>query len=145
MDEDATSSAKIKHLELIQSIVGRMANNSFLIKGWSVTISAALFALAAKDSNPKFAILAILPIFAFWYLDAFYLRQERIFRHFYNKVLDDKEGKIAPMSLNTHAHACDVHGVGKTMLAECNIVFHGVILIAAFILFTLLYGPSCFL
>jgi len=35
-----------------------MANNSFLLKGWSVTLVAALFALAAKDSDKKYIVVA---------------------------------------------------------------------------------------
>ena len=28
---------KIKHLEMIEAIIERMANNSFLLKGWAIT------------------------------------------------------------------------------------------------------------
>ena len=40
---------KLKHLEFIQGAVGRMASNLFLLKGWTITLIAALFALAAKS------------------------------------------------------------------------------------------------
>jgi hypothetical protein len=39
---------KIKHLEFIQGVITRMNANSFQIKGWSVTITAALLALYAS-------------------------------------------------------------------------------------------------
>ena len=39
-----------KHLEFVQSTISRMASNSFLLKGWSVTLAAGLFALSAKDN-----------------------------------------------------------------------------------------------
>ncbi len=39
--------AKLKHLEMIQGVVNRMASNSFQLKGWSVVLVSALFALAA--------------------------------------------------------------------------------------------------
>ncbi len=42
---------KIKHLEFIQIVISRMNSNSFLIKGWTITLMSALFALAAKDTN----------------------------------------------------------------------------------------------
>ena len=32
---------KIKHLEMIQAVIVRMGNNSFLLKGWSVTLISA--------------------------------------------------------------------------------------------------------
>ena len=40
---------KIKHLEMIQGVINRMASNSFLLKGWTVVLVSALFALAAND------------------------------------------------------------------------------------------------
>lgn len=75
-----------KHLEFIQNIISRMANNSFLIKGWSVTLVAALFALAAKDANESYIMLAYFPAIIFALLDAYYLYQEKLFRDLYNKV-----------------------------------------------------------
>jgi hypothetical protein len=49
---------KLKHLEFIQGVISRMASNLFLLKGWTITLIAALFALAAKDSKPGYALLA---------------------------------------------------------------------------------------
>ena len=40
---------KGKHLEFIQGTVNRLSTNSFLLKGWSVVLVSALFALAAAD------------------------------------------------------------------------------------------------
>ena len=42
---------QLTHLQMIQAVITRMAGNSFLIKGWSVTLVAALFALAAADTE----------------------------------------------------------------------------------------------
>ena len=33
---------KLKHLELVQGVVNRMSNNSFLLKGWAVTLVAGI-------------------------------------------------------------------------------------------------------
>ena len=76
----------VKHLEFIQGVINRMAHNSFLLKGWSVTLVAAIFVLAAKDANERYAILGLFPGFAFWGLDPYYLRQERLFRKLYDAV-----------------------------------------------------------
>ena len=35
---------KLAHLEMIQGVVNRLANCSFLLKGWSVLLVSALFA-----------------------------------------------------------------------------------------------------
>ena len=77
---------KLKHLEFIQSVINRMAQNSFLIKGWTVTLVAALFALAAKDSNRDFVLVAYFPTIIFWLLDSYFLYQERLFRKVYDSV-----------------------------------------------------------
>jgi hypothetical protein len=81
---------KIAHLGFIQAVINRMGNNSFLVKGWTVVLVAAIFALAAKDSNSNFVFIALVPIFAFWGLDAYYLHQERLFRGLYEVVADGR-------------------------------------------------------
>lgn len=45
---------KYKHLEMIQNIIQRMATNSFMLKGWAVTLIVAIFALADKDMNQNY-------------------------------------------------------------------------------------------
>jgi len=82
---------KLKHLEFIQSVISRMSGNSFLLKGWSVTLVAALFALAAKDSDRKYIVVAYFPVLVFWILDAYFLSQERLFRNLYDSVRAKKE------------------------------------------------------
>lgn len=77
---------KLKHLEFIQAVITRMNTNSFLIKGWMITLVSALFALAAKDANVRYVIVTYIAIPAFWVLDAFYLAQERQYRALYDVV-----------------------------------------------------------
>jgi len=91
---------KIKHLEFIQSVVNRMAANSFLIKGWCITLVSALFALAAKDANVKYIIIAFIPVPVFWILDSYYLCQERLFRTLYDKIRV-KEENLIDFSMDT--------------------------------------------
>jgi hypothetical protein len=79
---------KIKQLELLQSAVNRMANNSFLIKGWITTLSTALFALNAKESDQSYALLAVYPALVLWGLDAYYLQLERKFRAKYETAAE---------------------------------------------------------
>lgn len=76
---------KLKHLEMIQGIINRMASNSFALKGWSVTLVAGIFALSSKDANEIYFLIAYIPIIVFWFLDAYYLLQERLFRSLYGE------------------------------------------------------------
>lgn len=75
-----------KHLEFIQNTISRMASNSFMLKGWCVTIIAALVALSIKESDFRLYLFTIVPTIAFWLLDSYYLLQEKLFRHLYNDV-----------------------------------------------------------
>ncbi len=86
---------KIKHLEFIQGIINRMANDSFLLKGWSVTLLTVLFVFTVKEIenfNFLYVLIIIFPIFIFWILDGYFLSQERRFRDLYEHVrkLDEK-------------------------------------------------------
>ena len=71
--------SKTKHLEMIQGVINRLSTNSFLLKGWSVVLVSALFALSAGDSNPAFIFLAYIPTLVFWGLDGYFLWEERKF------------------------------------------------------------------
>jgi len=77
---------KLKHLDFIQSVIARMAHNSFLLKGWAVTLVGALFALSQKDISSGITVIAILLTMMFWFLDAFYLSKEHLFRLHYDNV-----------------------------------------------------------
>lgn len=104
-----------------------MAGNSFLIKGWSVTLIAALFALAAGKTNSLFVYIAYFPAIAFWVLDAYFLRQERLFRMLYDHVRDRSEPEI-DFSMNTAQFSNSVDSQFKVAFSETLLVFHGTIM-----------------
>lgn len=85
---------KIKHLEFLQNVITRMNSNSFLIKGWTVTIVSALFALASKDANINYVLVSYIAIPIFWILDGFYISQERQYRDLYKEVSTKVESEI---------------------------------------------------
>jgi len=78
----------VKHLEMTQGVVNRLAGNSFSIKSWSMAIiGAALIFIARADvANPNVLFALLLPVIGFWYLDSYYLRQERLFRAVYDVI-----------------------------------------------------------
>ena len=85
---------KLKHLELIQNVINRLANSSFFLKGWTVIFVAAVLGFATKDSKPMYVWLAAIPTISFWALDGFYLNQERLFRRLYDTVRETDEDKV---------------------------------------------------
>jgi hypothetical protein len=138
MEEDL-----LKHLEFIQDIINRMAKNSFLLKGWTVTIVAAFFALAAQNLDIKFVILAIFPVVTFWILDAFYLRQERLFRALYNDVRKNTDMQSKdPFSLDTGPYINNVQSWSRTAVSKTLVIFYGIILVAISIVIMILESNS---
>lgn len=81
--------SKIKHLEFIQNVITRMNTNSFMIKGWAITIVSAIFVIYVSTQNVYFILVCVLPIILFWFLDAYYLTQERLFRCLYKKAIEE--------------------------------------------------------
>jgi len=79
------SDSRIKHLEMIQNVTMRMASNSFMLKGWAVTLVAGTFFLSARESNTLLYLVAFLPILLFWFLDSYYLQLERKYRKLYER------------------------------------------------------------
>lgn len=85
---------KLKHLEFIQNVVNRLANTSFLLKGWSITIVGALFAFSAKEGAKEVLWLGLSLTLLFWFLDSYFLLHERRFRALYNQVCLLEESDI---------------------------------------------------
>ena len=124
----STMENKIKHLEMIQGVINRMAHNSFLLKGWSVILVSALFALAAKDTNIVFILLAYFPALAFWILDGYFLRQEKLFRKLYDKVRGLDEAAV-DFSMDTSSVANEVASWCEVVFSKTLRIFHGVIIV----------------
>lgn len=97
---------KLKHLEFIQAAIARMATNSFLFKGWAVTIAAGLAAFAAVDSRAALLVIALVSTFMFWGLDGYYLWLERAFINIHNLVAAKKDDDLIDFAMRpdrTHA------------------------------------------
>ena len=119
---------KLKHLEFLQATIARMAANSFLLKGWSVTLAAALFALSAKDANPKLIAIAYYPVLVFWVLDGYFLSQERLFRALYDKVRQTPEANI-DFSMDTREFYRGRNTWAAAALSKTLLIFYGAVLV----------------
>jgi hypothetical protein len=124
---------KRKHLELIQAVITRLAGNSFSIKGFAVGLIAVLGGFAAKDANPRFASALLFPALVFWGLDAYYLRQEKLFRKLYEKVVAD-DPKAPVFSMDPTPFASEVDGVGKVAFSATVRWLHMPILVYVIVL-----------
>lgn len=117
---------KQAHLNMIQGVVNRLSQNSFLLKGWTVVLVSAMFALAANKTNAIFVYLAYFPAFAFWILDGYFLWQERLFRALYDQVRLCREESI-DFSMNISAVNEKVDTWSEIVFSRTLIIFHGTI------------------
>ena len=125
---------KTKHLEMIQGVVNRLSTNSFLLKGWSVALVSAFFAISA--AIPPFILFAFLPAAVFWGLDAYFLRQERLYRDLYNHVRKLEETDI-DFSMDTKPFQSG-RSFYDAVFSETLKPFHGV-LVGAIVVVTAIH------
>jgi hypothetical protein len=86
--DDYTLKILYKEIDLIQACINRMAHNSFLVKGWIITLFAAVLALLPASFDTKgLCIIGFVITICFWYLDAFFLKTEKLYRWKYEWVI----------------------------------------------------------
>jgi hypothetical protein len=127
---------KLKHLEFIQNIITRMNTNSFLIKGWAITLVSALFALAAKDANINYVLVSYFAIPVFWILDGFYISQERQYRDLYKDVAS-KSGRI-DFSMDTSEYYVGNRTWLAGIFSKTLMPFYGISVVATLIVMFLI-------
>lgn len=75
-----------KHLDYIQAVVTRQSAASSSAKGWLLPVTTASFGFALTQHLWPLALLGVVAVILFAYLDANYLRSEKAFRKLYNTV-----------------------------------------------------------
>jgi hypothetical protein len=127
----------IKEIDLIQDIIKRMANNSFLIKGWAITL--IVVTLLFKGSTYQIAI-AIIPLLSFWFLDGYFLRQERLYRKLYAWIIENRpNNKDFLFNLDATRFSNEVDPTYSVMFSITLLVFYGSIGIIIGLYLTLVY------
>lgn len=118
-----------KEIDLIQGCINRMANNSFLIKGWALGVFAGVTALTKGENLSNIALLlftTIIPFACFWILDAHFLKIERKYRIMYEERLTKRKNNDNSdlYKLNPHKYAADC--IFKTMFSPTLFIFYGI-------------------
>lgn len=118
----------LKEIDLIQEVIKRMAFNSFLIKGWAVTLVSVALLL---KGNTYHVLIAFIPLISFWYLDAFFLRLERTYRKLYEWVIENRlKTNDFLLDMNAGSRFEDkVQSCPRIMLSKSLAVFYGPILL----------------
>jgi hypothetical protein len=91
MDTEDLREFLLKETEIVQDIINRMGTNSFLIKGWSITLIVATLLFGGGTSYYQY--IALLPLLLFWSLDAYFLRTEKLYRRLYDWLIENREAK----------------------------------------------------
>ena len=124
------------HLAMIQGVVTRLGQNSFLLKGWSVLLVSALLALGAASSEELVVLVAFLPVLAFWGLDGYFLWQERLFRALYDYVREqDDESVNYSMDVGVIRRRESSPTWPTATFSRTLIVFHGVVLLTVLLVY----------
>jgi len=123
---------KIKHLEFLQLTITRMNVNSFMLKGWLVTIVAAIFVLSQKDAKVAFMWFAPFATIVFYFLDAYYISLERQFRSLYNHVRTLKEEDI-DFSMDVSDYQSGKNGFLRCLFSLTPLLFYIFILLTSFV------------
>lgn len=77
----------IEEIKIIQDIIKRMAFNSFMIKGWAVTLVVVTLLLKGDKYQ---VLIAFIPLVVFWFLDAYFLQQEKLYRELFKWVVENR-------------------------------------------------------
>ena len=125
---------QIKHLEFIQNTINRMAHNSFLLKGWNITLVSALIAFAFKELNPQYLYISGAITVFFLLLDSYFLSRERLFIRLYNHVrkIPDKD---IDFSMDIKEFECPCNWADAIFSKTLLIFYGGILLIHLFAIY----------
>ncbi|MGR3794008.1 hypothetical protein [Vannielia sp. SX4] len=120
---------RVKHLEFIQGVINRLSTNSFLLKGWTVVLVAALLSFAVSEDNAGLGLFTIIPLLVFWGLDGYFLWEERKYRKHYNRVRLKAINEI-DFCMNVADLTPEVGRWLKATFSKTLVAFHGILLLS---------------
>ena len=128
----------IAHLSMIQGVINRMASNSFALKALTVTIAAAVIALAGTQQSAPLIlpIAGLLPVVLFWLADSQYLQLERLYRALYDDVR--KDGQVEAFSMDCGPYKAEVASVLRLAVSWSLVWFYTAIVLVLVVVALLL-------
>ncbi|WRC98337.1 hypothetical protein E5K80_06720 [Helicobacter pylori] len=81
----------IEELKILQGVINRMAQNSLECKKWTLALAVGVLSLKIEAISNSYGlcVLGVL-LLCFWFLDAYYLTQERLFREQYQWLVKNR-------------------------------------------------------
>jgi hypothetical protein len=131
MDDKTLREYLFKEVEIVQDIITRMGTNSFLVKGWAITLVVASLLITGFSYHH---FVAFLPWLIFWAYDAYFLRMEKLYRKL-NDWLVDNRRKSEEFLLDMNKSSLE-NRFGKetpclqqVMFSKTLVAFYGVLLV----------------
>jgi hypothetical protein len=114
-----------KELDLIQDVIKRMASNSFEVKKWLIGILSAIVVFSREEllgGNIQLIGLLLVPVLCFWYLDAFFLSTEKLYREMYKWVIKNRrQTDLYLYDLNTMSREFPQGEVANFIIKKNNV------------------------
>lgn len=127
----------IEEVKVVQDIIKRMASNSFNVKTWTITLIVAT--LLFKGTN-NHIFIAFIPLIAFWFLDSYYLQQERLFRKVHDWIVSYRlEHDDRLFDMNSVRFKDNVQSVTRIMFSVSTLPFYGSILAMLFVYIIIIF------
>lgn len=151
MDEqERLKNDKTKHLEFVEGVIERMNHDSFLIRGWMITLVSAFFAFATTKEHTNIVILSCIPIIAFWLLDTFYLLQERKYRALYDDIIGKGTSPrcVLPFDMSTAEYKGGKCSFWNVFFSRTILQVYGIFLALVLVLIVVMNCPifrCCFM
>jgi hypothetical protein len=121
-------SYELEAIETIQHVINRTATNSLIIKGWTVALVGIILLLSGTWYQALIAVFAV-PIF--WYLDAYFLRQKKMYRALYNEIVENKVNtgdEFFNIRTARYEAGIEVLRPGRLMRSKTLLIFYGSVL-----------------
>ena len=137
MDKDTLKEYMLKEIDIIQETIERMNFNSFLIKGWTITLVSVALLINGDDIH---VCIAFIPLISFWFLDSYFLWQERMYRKLYDWVVYNRMKTDEHLfNMNAYRFKGDVDSKQKIMFSTTLAWFYLTILMLIIIYLFLLH------
>ena len=127
MNENELRECLLKEAEIVQDIISRMANNSFLIKGWAVTLVVVSLLFGGGVYHH---FIAFIPWIIFWVLDAYFLQLEKLYRKLFDWVRENRPKTDEHLlSMNVDRFRKEVPCKIQLMFSKTLLTFYGTLLL----------------
>ena len=128
-NKDNIDNNYLEYFKIIQNTISRMAQNSFFIKAWSITIIAGISVLTFSFITSLIFTILIGVIIIFWVLDTYYLRLERLYRFLYEDVVNafndpSRKTQIKLFDMKYEAFKKNVHSFPRIMVSKSEGLFY---------------------